>query len=157
MEMKGSIAARPLNHFQPESNWMSDPNGLMQWRGQYHLFYQHHPHSPLWGPMHWGHAASHDLVHWTHLPIALAPTPDGPDADGCWSGCAVDHDGVPTLVYTGVRSTDGRPYRESVCLATSADELQTWTKYAGNPVIPASPEGLEVLGFRDPCVWREGG
>jgi sucrose-6-phosphate hydrolase SacC (GH32 family) len=54
---------RPLYHVQPEANWLSDPNGPIQWQGQYHLFYQHHPHSTLWGPMHWGHAVSADLAH----------------------------------------------------------------------------------------------
>ena len=147
---------RPLYHFRPPANWINDPNGLIQWQGQYHLFYQYNPNGPSHGTIHWGHSVSTDLVHWTILPIALTPTPDGPDADGCWSGCAVDNHGVPTLVYTGIRSGDGRRYKETTCLAMSDDGLQTWTKYAGNPVMPAPPEGLEVLGFRDPCVWREG-
>ena len=140
---------RPQYHFLPPANWMNDPNGLIQWQGQYHLFYQHNPDSPSWGAMHWGHAVSEDLVHWTDLPIALAPTPGGPDADGCWSGCAVDNDGVPTLIYTGV-------FPQRQCVATSTDDLLTWEKHAGNPVIAAPPEGLDVTGFRDPCVWREG-
>jgi len=140
---------RPQYHFLPPANWMNDPNGLIQWRGQYHLFYQHNPGGPCWGTMHWGHAVSENLVHWTDLPIALAPTPGGPDADGCWSGCAVDNDGIPTLIYTGV-------FPQRQCIATSTDDLLTWEKHAGNPVIVAPPEGLDVTGFRDPCVWREG-
>ncbi len=128
---------------------MNDPNGLIQWDGQYHLFYQYNPNGPSWGTIHWGHAVSGDLVHWTDLPLALSPTPGGPDADGCWSGCAVDEGGVPTLIYTGV-------YPERPCLATSADDLRTWQKHAGNPVIASPPEGLDVVGFRDHSVWREG-
>jgi len=127
---------------------MNDPNGVIQWKGQYHLFYQYNPHGLFWGTIHWGHAVSPDLVHWTDLPIALAPTPGGPDEGGCWSGCAVDDGGVPTLIYTGVH-----PQRP--CVATSDDDLLTWKKHAGNPVIAALPEDLDVVGFRDHSVWRE--
>jgi beta-fructofuranosidase len=140
---------RPQYHFLPPANWMNDPNGLIQWKGRVHLFYQHNPNGPFWGTIHWGHAVSGDLVHWTDLPIALSPTPGGPDEGGCWSGCAVDDDGILTLIYTGV-------YPERPCLATSADDLLTWEKYAGNPVIAAPPEGLDVVGFRDHSIWREG-
>ena len=73
---------------------MNDPNGLIQWRGQYHLFYQYNPYAPVWGSIHWGHAISDDLVHWRDLPIALAPTPGTVDEDGVFSGCAFDDDGV---------------------------------------------------------------
>lgn len=141
---------RPQYHFLPQANWMNDPNGLIQWKGVYHLFYQYNPTGVGFGSMHWGHASSRDLVHWTHLPIALAPTPAGPDKDGSWSGCAVNNDGVPTLVYTGV-------HPQVQCLATSDDELIEWKKDPRNPVIAGPPEGLEATGFRDPCVWREGG
>lgn len=139
---------RPAYHFQPPANWMNDPNGLIHWRGQYHLFYQHHPYGPLHANMHWGHAVSDDLVHWRDLPIALTPTPGGPDAGGCWSGCAVDHNGTPMLVYTGV-------WPEAQCLAVGSADMVRWKKHEANPVIPAPPEGLDVVGFRDPCVWRE--
>lgn len=140
---------RPQYHFMPPANWMNDPNGLIQWQGTYHLFYQHNLKAAEWGDIHWGHAASPDLVHWQHLPVALAPTPGGPDQSGVWSGCAVDWNGVPTLVYTG---RDGE--NEHVCLATSRDNLITWEKYPGNPVIADPPPGLDLLGFRDPCVWK---
>ncbi|MGI6368125.1 MAG: glycoside hydrolase family 32 protein [Anaerolineae bacterium] len=139
---------RPQYHFLPVANWMNDPNGLIQWKGVYHLFYQHNPAGAAWGDIHWGHAASRDLVHWTHLPIALAPGPQGPDKDGVWSGCAVNHDGVPTLVYTGVSP-------QVQCLATSDDEMILWNKSSANPIIAAPPEGLDATGFRDPYVWRE--
>src|SRR3981081_1050957 len=77
---------RPLYHFLAPGNWMNDPNGPIFWKGKYHLFYQYNPNGPFWGSIHWGHAASSDLVHWEDLPIALAPSKNGPDQDGCWSG-----------------------------------------------------------------------
>ena len=86
---------RPIYHFMPRRNWMNDPNGLIQWQGVYHIFYQHNPNAAVWGDMHWGHATSTDLVHWHHEPIALAPTPDSPDADGCWSGVISTWTGRP--------------------------------------------------------------
>ncbi len=148
---------RPRYHFLPPSGWMNDPNGLIQWAGRYHLFYQY---SPEFGDVpashraatlkHWGHAVSDDLVHWEHWPVALTPTPGGPDKDGCYSGCAVDNDGVPTLVYTGV-------FPQCACIATSDDGLVTWTKHPANPVVAAPPDGLAVPGFRDHAVWRDDG
>ena len=148
---------RPQYHFLPPSKWMNDPNGLIQWRGQYHLFYQYNPFAPVWGSIHWGHAMSDDLVHWRDLPIALAPTAGTVDEYGVFSGCAFDADGVPTVLYTGVRKPCGAPRTELPCLATSQDDdLVTWQKYAGNPVIAAPPPGFDVLGFRDHGVWREG-
>lgn len=143
---------RPQYHFLPPSNWMNDPNGLIQWGNTYHLFYQYNPHGPFHGTIHWGHAASSDLVHWEHLPIALAPSPGGPDEDGCWSGCAVNNNGVPTLVYSGASAIGQR-----ACIATSNDGLLTWQKHAANPVIAATPEGLTLVEFRDHSIWREDG
>jgi beta-fructofuranosidase len=142
---------RPKIHFLPPAHWMNDPCGLLQWKGNYHLFYQYNPYGAAHANMHWGHAVSRDLVHWQDLPIALAPTPGGADRDGCWSGCAVDDGGVPTLIYTGVSP-------QVVCLATSSDDLLTWQKYEDNPVIGSPP--LDVQGqtggnFRDPYVWRD--
>lgn len=144
---------RPLYHFVPPKNWMNDPNGLIQWGGRFHMFYQHYPHAPYWDSMHWGHAASDDLVHWQHLPIALEPTPGGPDSFGCFSGCAVNDNGTPTFIYTGVSGERGEVDRP--CIATSADNLLTWQKYPGNPVIAAPPAELDTLFFRDHSVWRE--
>ncbi len=146
---------RPAYHFLPPANWMNDPNGLIQWQGEYHLFYQHNPNSALHADMHWGHAVSPDLIHWKHLPLALAPTPGGWDEGGCWSGCAVDHDGVPTLFYTGVRGDRGAVQTQGI--ATSADNLLTWEKYPDNPVIARiPPEARQNRDFRDPFVWQEG-
>jgi len=112
------------------------------------MFYQYNPNGAFPESMHWGHAVSSDLVHWKHLPIALAPTPGGPDKDGCWSGCAVVDGNVPTLVYTGV-------FPQVQCLARGDDGMMTWRKFAGNPVIATPPQGMQTTGFRDPCVWRE--
>ena len=153
------VQDRPRYHFLPAANWMNDPNGLIQWDGVYHLFYQYNPYGPLHGTIHWGHASSTDLVHWTDLPIALTPSPDSPDADGCWSGCAIDAEGVPTLMYTGVilgaSPTRMGGLREAQCLATSEDGLRTWKKHPANPVIAAPPPDPDLIGFRDPFVWRE--
>ncbi len=139
---------RPRYHLMPPANWMNDPNGPIVWKGQYHMFYQYNPHGAFPESMHWGHAVSPDLVHWKHLPIALAPTPGGPDKDGCWSGCAVVEGGVPAILYTGV-------FPQVQCLARSEDGMRTWQKLAGNPILAAPPQGMQTTGFRDPCVWRE--
>ncbi|WP_410511336.1 glycoside hydrolase family 32 protein [Paenibacillus sp. BR2-3] len=144
-------------HVMPQSGWMNDPNGLVYFKGEYHLFYQHHPYSDKWGPMHWGHAVSKDLVHWRHLPVALAPTEPYELGEtggyGCWSGSAVVHDEELTLFYTG--HVDGRQPLEVQCAASSADGV-VFRKRSGNPVIPGSPDEGNV-GFRDPKVWRHEG
>lgn len=142
---------RSAYHFQPPAYWMNDPNGLTQWKGNYHLFYQYNPYSVLPEKMHWGHAISPDLLHWTHLPVALAPTEGGPDDDGCWSGCFVNNQGMPTFIYSGNAHGQQLP-----CLATGSDDLITWQKYPGNPVIRSMPDGLDITEFRDHCVWQEG-
>ena len=157
-------SARPEYHFLAPHNWMNDPNGPIWWRGKYHLFYQVNPHAAVWGDMHWGHATSIDMVHWRHEPVALAPTPGGPDSEGCFSGSAVVADGVPTLLYTGVQNVppeqatirDGSDkLRETQLLATAEDDsLRTWKKQFA-PVIATPPAGMAVTGFRDPCPWRE--
>lgn len=156
---------RPQFHLLPKRNWMNDPNGPVYWDGKYHMFFQYNPHAAVWGDMHWGHAMSDDMVHWEHLPVALAPTPGGPDAAGCFSGSAVIDDGVVTVMYTGVVKApmseatikDGvNSLRESQCLATSTDmNLTAWTKVP-QAVIPAPPPGMKVAGFRDPAPWKSG-
>ena len=149
--LRAKLAAdpeRPRYHFLAPANWMNDPNGPIYWKGDYHMFYQYNPNGAYWGDMHWGHATSRDMIHWKHLPVALAPTPGGPDKDGCFSGSAIDHAGVPTLFYTGV-------WPEVQCVATSEDMMQ-WTKYSRNPVVAGPPAGLDVVGFRDPALWKEG-
>lgn len=156
---------RPQFHLLPAANWMNDPNGPIYWQGHYHMFYQYNPNGAFWGDMNWGHATSADMVYWRHLPVALSPTPGGPDADGCFTGTAVVQDGKVVVLYTGVHAAqpeqatiiDGAHcLRETQCYATSDDpELKTWTKLS-TPVIAAPPEGKQVNGFRDPSPWRQG-
>jgi len=149
---------RPAYHFSPPANWLNDPNGLVQWNDRYHLFYQYNPGGPSHGTIHWGHAESDDLVHWTDRPVALTPSPDGPDRDGCWSGCTVVDDGQPTVVYTGA---DGR--RQLPCIARARDDLEIFEKHPGNPVIESPPDANLYATeewdaeFRDHEVWREDG
>lgn len=153
----GDDSYRLRYHLMPPAGWMNDPNGLIYYKNEYHAFYQHYPYDSKWGPMHWGHAKSKDLVNWEHLPVALAPS-EAYDAGetggyGCWSGSAVDNEGVLTLIYTG--HVDGRTPTEVQCLATSSDGV-TFRKEANNPVIAGAPEE-GGLGFRDPKVWRHDG
>ncbi|MCX6015552.1 MAG: glycoside hydrolase family 32 protein [Chloroflexales bacterium] len=139
----------PRYHFTAPQGWLNDPNGLIHWRGEYHLFYQFNPHGAFWGAMHWGHAVSTDLVHWTDLPIALAP--DMPyDRAGVFSGCTTIHDGKPVIMYTGVNSPHQLP-----CVAYADDNLRTFTKAPQNPVIGTPPDNL-VEDFRDHSMWRDG-
>ena len=139
---------RPIFHLQTKANWINDPNGPIYFNGEYHIFFQHNPYGEKWGNMSWGHAVSDDMVHWRHLPIVLTPEPDGYDKDGVFSGCAVNDDGVLTIIYTGVSP-------QVQCIARSDDNGRTFTKFEGNPVIAAPPMD-NVEGFRDPFMWKEG-
>lgn len=148
---------RPRYHFLPPESWMNDPNGPLFAEGLYHLFYQYNPAEARWADMHWGHAVSEDLVHWSDWPIALAPT-DPFDRAGVFSGSAfLADDGTPTIAYTGVPTLEprGGVRSDNQSLAQSDDGLWSWRKLPENPVIPGPPPGLELTGFRDPCVWRE--
>ena len=140
----------PLYHFTPAANWMNDPNGLLAWQGKTHLFYQYNPVAPVWGDIHWGHAETRDLVHWRRLPVALAPRVGTPNADGCWSGSAVLTNSGPAFFYTAV-------FPETVCLARPDAALRRLVDDEHNPIVTAPPPGLDVEGFRDPCVWHEDG
>jgi beta-fructofuranosidase len=141
---------RPRFHFVSPAGWLNDPNGVSQWNGTYHLFYQYNPEGAFHHRILWGHATSTDLVTWTDQPVALEPS-EGPDADGCWSGVMVNDGGTPTLVYSGRYGE-----RELPCVAIGSPDLLTWTKAPENPVISAPPAGVDVTAFRDHCVWREG-
>lgn len=150
-------AFRPQFHFTPEKNWQNDPNGLIWFEGEYHLFYQHNPNDREWGFMNWGHAVSTDLVHWEHLPIAITPDNDSKDKEFCtaWSGCAV----VDDKNLTGLQKSDQKTllifYTSRQCgqrMAYSTDKGRTWVKYEGNPLIPFD----EKDDARDPKVfWYE--
>lgn len=143
-------------HLSPPAGWMNDPNGLVFFRGEYHVFYQHHPYSAQWGPMYWGHAKSRDLVHWEHLPIALAPS-DAYDRDGCFSGSAVVSDDTLYLIYTGHvwlgKPGDDQKIEQVQCLASSTDGI-TFTKHG---VVVATPPDPQIMHFRDPKVWKRDG
>jgi len=130
------------------------------------MFHQYNPQGAVWGNMNWAHATSADMIHWHHEPIALSPSLNGPDGKGVFSGSAVLDKGKPTVIYTGVAEPssdsdatlrDGaHTWRESQCLAVAQDDdLRTWKKLP-EPVIAEPPPGLDVTGFRDPCLWREG-
>jgi beta-fructofuranosidase len=157
---------RPQYHLLPARNWMNDPNGPIFFKGRYHMFHQYNPQAAVWGNMNWAHATSPDMIHWQHEPIAISPTPGGPDQDGVFSGSAVLDNGRPTVIYTGVAPpqseaevtlNDGHhKWRETQCLAVAQDDgLRTWKKLS-QPVIAKPPEGIKVTGFRDPVMWREG-
>jgi beta-fructofuranosidase len=144
---------RPGYHYLPPRNWINDPNGLIQWGGRYHLFYQYNPYGPLWGSIHWGHASSTDLIYWEDHPVALKPEQDTGDENGCWSGCIVNDQGVPTALYTGFVDESNTP----VMLARAlGPDLIRWHKFHKNPVIAKAPSGVKNTDFRDPYVWREG-
>lgn len=138
-------------HFEPRCGWMNDPNGLVYFRGQYHAFFQHFPYAPKWGPMHWGHAVSDDLIHWKELPIALRPDQEYENNGGCFSGSAIVKDDRLYLFYTSV----GIRLGQTQSLAVSEDGVH-FTKYAGNPILRSCPidSGAPCRNrdFRDPKV-----
>jgi len=155
-------AFRPQFHFAPKTGWMNDPNGLVYFEGEYHLFYQHYPDSTVWGPMHWGHAVSTDLIHWEHLPIALFPDSLGYIFSGSavvdWkntSGLGSAEQPPLVAIYTyhnmeGERA--GKIDYQTQGIAYSLDKGRTWTKYDHNPVL-ANPG---IIDFRDPKVaWND--
>lgn len=150
-------------HFTPPNAWMNDPNGMVYHEGEYHLFYQHNPDSTVWGPMHWGHAVSKDLVHWEHLPIGLYPDSLGTIFSGSavvdlnnTSGLGTTDNPPLVAIYTyhdaeGERA--GRNDFQTQGIAYSLDKGRNWTKWEGNPAL-ANPG---IRDFRDPKVmWHEG-
>ena len=121
-------------HYRPEKGWINDPNGLVQFQGYYHIFYQHAPHfeTPWKESMHWGHARTKDFLHYEELPVALFPDREY-DKDGCWSGIAIVKDDVLYLFYACVCNG-----KQAVGVAYSSDGIH-FEKYSGNPVIPSFP------------------
>lgn len=148
---------RPQFHFTPEKNWMNDPNGLVYYDGEYHLFYQYNPNGTEWGYMHWGHAVSKDLFHWEHLPIAIFPDNDSKDKEFCtaYSGSCVVDDNNMLKKQVGDVKTLIAFYTSKQCgqrIAYSTDKGRTWQKWEKNPVIPFD----ENDDARDPKVfWHE--
>lgn len=145
-------------HLTPLVGWMNDPNGFCWYNGCFHLFYQYHPYNTVWGPMHWGHAVTRDLLHWDYLPCALAPD-TAADAAGCFSGSAVPlPDGRLLLLYTGVQPA-GTDHKELQVQCVAEGNDRDYCKDPANPVLTAAdlPEGFSAADFRDPKIWREGG
>jgi fructan beta-fructosidase len=153
---------RPQFHFSPEKKWMNDPNGMLYYKGTYHLFYQYYPEDIVWGPMHWGHATSPDLIHWQHKKIALYP-----DSLGLiFSGSAVmdvnntsglgTKENPPMIAIFTYHNMEfekaGKVNTQTQGLAYSLDEGETWKKYESNPII----NNFVLRDFRDPKVfWNE--
>ncbi len=145
---------RPQFHFSSRRGWNNDPNGLIYYDGEYHLFYQHNPYERDWGNMHWGHAVSKDLIHWQELPVALYPDHCGT----AFSGSAViDYDNTAgfnkgnTPAMIAIYTADS-PDKQVQCLAYSHDHGRTWTKYAGNPLIDSKAK-WNSKDTRDPKVF----
>lgn len=151
-----TASMRQRYHFMGPCGWINDPNGLIYYRGHYHLFYQFNPYSAFWSKMHWGHAVSDDMVHWKQLPLALAPSEEYDDhpQGGCFSGSAIEKDGKLYLVYTGAANR-GKGLEQTQNVAVSSDGVH-FVKYENNPVIVA-PEGVSIDSFRDPKVWEHNG
>lgn len=168
-EAKKKIAAawrgeahRPQLHFTPQTGWMNDPNGMVYYKGTYHLFYQYYPDSTVWGPMHWGHATSNDLIQWQQQPIALYPDSLGYIFSGSAVVDSANTSGfgasgkVPLVaIFTSHDTTGekaGRSTFQTQSIAYSLDEGATWSKYAANPVL----KNPGIRDFRDPKVmWHE--
>lgn len=149
---------RPVLHFTPPAHWMNDPNGMLFHKGIYHLFYQYYPDSNVWGPMHWGHATSRDLMHWKHQPIALYPDSLGMIFSGSavldihnTSGLGTTANPPLVAIFTQHNETErvkGSKTFQNQSIAYSLDNGLSWKKYSGNPVLknPGIPD------FRDPKV-----
>ena len=153
---------RPTYHFTPAAHWMNDPNGMVYYQGTYHLFYQYYPGGMVWGPMHWGHATSADMLHWQEQPVALAPDEKGYIFSGSvvvdkgnTSNFGKDEQDPLVAIFTyhdPTREKSDPNHTQSQALAYSRDAGGSWTKYSGNPVLP----NPGIQDFRDPKVsWNE--
>lgn len=140
-------------HFMAPAGWINDPNGLIYYQDEYHLFYQYNPYSAQWDSMHWGHAKSRDLIHWEHLPIALAPSEDY-DWYGCFSGTSFVHNGKLFLFYCGTYYV-GEQLVQCQCMAYTEDGIH-FIKSKDNPII-AMPPAHCTFDFRDPSVFEKDG
>lgn len=145
---------RPQLHFTQKRGWNNDPNGMVYYDGEYHLFYQHNPYEREWGNMHWGHAVSRDMIHWEEVQEALFPDEHGT----MFSGSAViDYENTSgfgkgdTPAMVAIYTADS-PAKQVQCIAYSLDKGRTWTKYAGNPVIDSKAK-WQSQDTRDPKVF----
>ncbi|KAK7252667.1 hypothetical protein RIF29_36779 [Crotalaria pallida] len=143
---------RTAFHFQPEKNWMNDPNGPMYYRGWYHFFYQYNPYGAIWGNIIvWGHAVSRDLIHWLHLPLAMVAD-QWYDTNGVWTGSAtILRDGQVIMLYTGSTNESVQVQNLAYPADPSDPLLVDWIKYPGNPVL-YPPPGIGAKDFRDPTT-----
>lgn len=150
-EKKAEINQRYRLHYHVSApvGWINDPNGFSVYKGEYHLFYQFYPYDTVWGPMHWGHVVSPDLVNWQWLRTALLP-----EEEYCFSGSAVVDNDTLVLMYTAhIEDEDEDGFDQTQYLAFS-DDGERFTKYEGNPVIPRPENGSPH--FRDPKTWKHG-
>jgi len=150
--LKSNFSFKPNYHFFPITGWMNDPNGLIYWKGKYHMFYQYNPRAPSYDKnIHWGHAVSVDLAHWFHLPVAIYPKDD---KSGIFSGSAVEDKGkLLQIFHTLFRDPSHHEGEKEVqCLVESSDGFN-FLDHPSNPIISAPPED-GIYTFRDPKVRR---
>lgn len=147
------LKIRPLFHITGQQGWINDPNGLVRFRDEYHVFFQYYSSNVYWGPMHWGHVKSRDLLSWEYLPVAIAP--DAQD-DGCFSGTAIVWQDKLWLMYTSFKENGGKEnVRQLQALASSEDGVH-FTKHGIVIGEKDLPEEYSPCDFRDPKVFREG-
>lgn len=149
--------ALPVFHVAPAIGWLNDPNGFSVYQGKTHLFYQHHPYSKEWGPMHWGHCVTEDFIKWENMPTALAPDQTY-DVEGCFSGSGIETEEGHMLFYTGVMKEEEHGVMkeyQNQCVAVG--DGVNYTKLEKNPVITGSmlPDDCSRKDFRDPKIWKE--
>ncbi len=154
--MKTNELYRPKYHYTSEKGWINDPNGFSIYGDKYHLFAQHNPHDSKWGPMHWAHAVSDDLIKWEHKPIVLSPTQEYENELGCFSGTAIEENGKHIIMYTGCSGKIGEPLTQTQCIAIG--DGTTYEKIAQNPVIDGKdlPSFVKTTDFRDPKLFKIG-
>ncbi|KAF5207625.1 Acid beta-fructofuranosidase [Thalictrum thalictroides] len=142
---------RTAFHFQPDKNWMNDPNGPLFYKGWYHFFYQYNPHGAVWGDIVWGHAVSKDMINWLHLPLAMVAD-KWYDINGVWTGSAtILPDGSIVMLYTGSTNESVQVQNLAYPANPSDPLLINWVKYSGNPVL-VPPPGIDMKDFRDPTT-----
>ena len=147
---------KPVFHITGERGWINDPNGLVKFKGRYHIFFQHHPYGTEWGPMHWGHVVSDDLLHFEYLPYALVPG-DSFDKDGCFSGSSLVKDGKLYVAYTGfIDNKNPDDIRQIQCLASSEDGIH-FKKHGVIIDETLLPKEFKPCDFRDPKLYFKDG